>query len=435
MNRHTGLAAATSSDARPGPSGPLPGPEPSFIPRRDLLVVGLAFAADLMFVGFFNAADPLTRFGRQPVPDLIVIAVVAVMASALFWRRQAALPVLVYALTLTAGIALTLEGAQPLVCVLVALYAAARRTGPRGAYAVLTLGLLTAAVNTVGAVAAIGYEDVEIYQILFVGGVLTSVVLGVWGVARREQAAADRAAALATQIDRGAELATQAERERIARELHDILAHSVSAMMMQAAGARAVAQMVTRDQPEDRRVQSIQEALASIETTGSRSMRELHRLLGTWVSPGADLEPSGSSEPPGLGDLDDLVDIGRHSGLIVEVHRSGAPGELDPSVGIAAYRTVQESLTNALKHLGRGTVVDIYESWDEQQVQVQVRCRAGHDPVRLQPQRGGLGLQGLRERVELAGGQFEAGWVGDEFVTTAVLPQSGERSGAREDET
>lgn len=434
MNRGTRVAAARPPGARSDAPDASPAPRPAFVSVHDIPAVTLAFIADLMLVGYFNEVGPITRFGRESVPDLVVIAVVVVMASALFWRRLAPLPVLVYVLTLTAGIVLTLQNAQPLVCVLVAVYAAARHASRQTALAVLTLGLSAAVLNTVVAVGAIGYEDVKVWQVLFITGVLSALVLGVWAFARREQAAAQRAEALATQIDRGAELATHAERVRIARELHDILAHSVSAMMMQAAGARAVAQTVVREHPEIERVQAIQEALSSIETTGSQSMRELHRLLGTWVSAGADMETPQSSEPPSLKNLCELVETGRHSGLIVEVHRSGVPGELDPSVGIAAYRTIQESLTNAIKHLGRETVVDIYESWDDRQVQVQVRCRGGHDPVRMQPQSGGLGLQGLRERVELAGGRFEAGWVGDEFVTTAVLPHSREHSGARDED-
>ncbi|QFG69787.1 sensor histidine kinase [Ornithinimicrobium pratense] len=434
MTRDTELAAV-GPDAATSPPATPSGGWPLGIRWRDLVVVPLAFGADLMFAGYFT--DGLyTRLSGTPASPVLVIAIVAIMALALFWRWRAGLPVLIYVLVITAGLALWLREAQPTICVLVALYAAARHATRRTARLVLALGLIGMAITTAVVVGYDGYQDVKFWQVAFPAGVLTSVVLGVWFSARREQLAAGRAAELSSQMNARAELATRVERERIARELHDILAHSVSAMMMQAAGARAMAQTVTLGQAQDERVQqSILDALSSIENTGSQSMRELHRLLGTSVSSSLGPEASGPSEPPSLADLEDLVRTGRHSGLIVEVHRTGTPGELDPSVGIAAYRTVQESLTNALKHLGRGTVVDIYESWGEDEVQVQVRCRGGNDGLRLNAPRGGHGLRGLRERVDLTGGSFEAGWVGDEFVTTVVLPQSGARSGAREDET
>lgn len=101
---------------------------------------------------------------------------------------------------------------------------------------------------------------------------------------------------------------------------------------------------------------------------------------------------------------------------------------MDPSVNTAAYRVTQESLTNALKHGGRGAVVDIYETWQDDQLRLQIRSRPGHSATteaQARPPGSGTGLLGLRERVELAGGTFEYGWAGDDFITTAVLPLTG----------
>ncbi|WP_131106044.1 sensor histidine kinase [Ornithinimicrobium sufpigmenti] len=433
MNRDSELAAVAQGAvtfSREAPSGTLP----FGIRWRDLLIVVLAFIGDLFFLGVFTN-ELNTRHGDAPVSPVVAVVVVAAMATALLWRWRAGFPVLVYVLAITVGLILWVQESLPIICVLVALYAAARDASHRTAALVLGVGLGAVAISTAAVVSNDGVRDLQFSDVALPAGVLASVMLMVWIFARREQHASRRAAALATQMDAHAELATRAERERIARELHDILAHSVSAMMMQAAGARALGHTVADEQPPDERVQTILEALSSIETTGSQSLRELHRLLGTSVSAAPELEVAGPSEPPGLAQLDDLVRTGRRSGLMVNVHRTGTPGELDPSVGIAAYRTVQESLTNALKHLGRGAVVDIHECWDEREVRVQVRCRGGRDSMRVDAPQGGLGLRGLRERVELAGGTFEAGWLDDQFVTTALLPQSAARSGAREEES
>src|SRR5690606_9796085 len=117
----------------------------------------------------------------------------------------------------------------------------------------------------------------------------------------------------------------------------------------------------------------------------------------------------------------------RRGGLVVQVHREGTPHTLDPSVDLAAYHLVQESLTNAMKHAGRGAVVDIYETWEPGQLQMQVRSSQGlaADPEaqdHVTPPGSGTGLWGLRERVELAGGTFESGPVSSGFLVSATLP-------------
>src|SRR5690606_29591102 len=151
----------------------------------------------------------------------------------------------------------------------------------------------------------------------------------------------------------------------------------------------------------------------------------LHRLLSVLRGDDASDAASTDTEPssqPGVADIAPLVDITRQSGLVVDVHRAGSPVRLDPSVGLAAYRVVQESLTNAMKHGGRGAIVDIFQNWQPDHLQLQVRSRSGLEGPQPGASHGGGGLVGLRERVELIGGTFESGWVGDEFVATAVLP-------------
>lgn len=395
----------------------------------EILLILTAAVGDAVLTGVGLGPDELVhhRTGEPAGVALVILAIVA-LAAPLALRRRYPMGVLLWTVAVCAVLAFWLEYSQPIVCLLVALFTAARQTSPPWSWVALALGGVQVAltVMVVGRSHEPGDGPGELAFVTFFFGVL---VLAVWAAGRRDHAATARALTLTEQLDVRAHEASRAERQRIARELHDILAHSVSAMMMQAAGARAITGSIDRDDPDDPRVRSVQEALSSIERTGSQSMRELHRLLGTLrgddagstLDLDADMRPSAQ---PGLGDLDELVETPRSNGLIVEVHRVGEPGEVDPSVGTAAYRVVQESLTNALKHAGRGAVVDVYESWHTDELQVQVRSRASHhrEAATCETPGSGTGLAGLRERVELAGGTFDSGWVGDDFVTTAVLP-------------
>lgn len=386
----------------------------------------VAFVADLIFTGV-GLGPSMTR-GGDPVPVALVVLAVLALALPLLLRQRRPLGVLVWTVLLSTALAASLDVAQPIACVLVALYAAARRTSRPGARLALGLGLVQAVATGLVALAATGAQSwFEVaFPMLFFG----TVVVVVWAAARRDDRQQRRAELLASQLDVRAEEAAREERHRIARELHDILAHSVTAMMMQAAGARAITASVARDHEDDARLRTVQDALTSIEGTGSQSMRELHRLLGTMRGEPAphpldlddDLTPLPQPAQPSLSSLEELLETARRSGLIVELHRSGTVGELDPSVAAAAYRVAQEALTNALRHAGRGAVVDVYEAWQGQGLQVQVRCRGSLEAPRPSTPTGGTGLRGLRERVELVGGTFQSGWVADQFVTTATLP-------------
>lgn len=376
---------------------------------------------------------PVTRFGGEPIPDLLIVLAITFMVLVLLLRRRLPLTVLLVVLATSWALDIWIDVGQLLGCALVAIYAAASHTRRSLALPILALALVHGAITTASALLGYGW-DVSLTEALVPAIAFTLLVVAVWGFGRLEASRTARTQALTAELAH-ATAATQAERQRIARELHDILAHSVSAMMMQAAGARAVARSIAGDQP-DERLRPVVDALGNIESTGSQSMRELHRLLGVMRETATtnpldlDAEVKSSSIHPGLDDLDDLVQTPRKSGLIVELHRTGQPGTLDPSVGAAAYRVVQESLTNALKHAGRGTVVDIYESWEDTAVHLQVRSRAGSEPATLpNTPHSGTGLQGLRERVQLAGGTFEAGMVEGEFVTTTRLPTRPPASG------
>jgi signal transduction histidine kinase len=183
------------------------------------------------------------------------------------------------------------------------------------------------------------------------------------------------------------------ERARIARELHDVVAHDVSVMVVQAQGA---ARVLEGDQPE------VREALAAIEATGREAVDDMRRLLGVLRRSDDELA---LAPQPSLGQLDSLVAGVREAGLPVELEVVGEPIALPPGVDLSAYRIVQEALTNALKHAGpaRARVVVRYEA-DAVELEVSDDGPGVPDTVGT-----GHGLVGMRERVALYGGDLEAG--------------------------
>jgi signal transduction histidine kinase len=200
------------------------------------------------------------------------------------------------------------------------------------------------------------------------------------------------------------------ERARIARELHDIIAHSVSVMVVQAAAGRRVLD----SQPETARA-----SLEAIETTGRQALAEIRRLLGVLRR---DDGPDEALVPqPGLAHVEALVDEMRRAGLPVELRVEGEPGPLPPGVDVSAYRVVQEALTNTLRHAGPARV-SVIVRYGPDDVEVEV-SDDGHGSSAHPAPAGGQGLVGMRERVALFQGDFEAGpRAGGGFAVRARLP-------------
>ena len=199
-------------------------------------------------------------------------------------------------------------------------------------------------------------------------------------------------AELAQQRDLQAQAAVAVERGRIARELHDVVAHNVSMMVVQAGAADRV---LEGDQPDVRR------ALAAIAGTGRETVDEMRLLLGVVRSD----EGDGLSPQPGLADLDQLVSNVRSAGLHVDLRVEGERSPLSPGVDLSAYRIVQEALTNVLKHTETARV-EVTVRYANDAVQVEV-CDDGRP--REPTAGGGNGLIGMRERVAMLGGEFRAG--------------------------
>jgi signal transduction histidine kinase len=216
-------------------------------------------------------------------------------------------------------------------------------------------------------------------------------------------------AELAQQRDLQTQAAVAVERGRIARELHDVVAHNVSMMVVQAGAAERV---VRGDQPDVRR------ALAAIAGTGRETIDEMRLLLGVLRSD----DGAGLSPQPSLSELDQLVDKVRSAGLRVDLRVEGDRSPLSPGVDLSAYRIVQEALTNVVKHAGTAAV-EVTVRYAKDSVQVEV---SDDGRPREPASQGGNGLIGMRERVAMLGGEFRAGArEGGGFAVLARLPTAG----------
>jgi signal transduction histidine kinase len=227
--------------------------------------------------------------------------------------------------------------------------------------------------------------------------------------ARAEQA--DAAEARASQAERERELAARIavaeERARIARELHDVVAHAVSVMVLRTG---AVRHGLPADRADDR------EALRDVERVGRTALAEMRRLLGAMRNGTDEVE---LTPQPGLGNLAPLLDEVRGAGLAVTLHVEGDAVTLPPAIDLSAYRIVQEGLTNALKH-AHASSADVVLRYAPEELRIEVRDdgRGAAPPDGL-----GHGLVGVRERVTLFGGEMSAGPAGGEgFVLHTRLP-------------
>ncbi len=242
-----------------------------------------------------------------------------------------------------------------------------------------------------------------VFPVLFTAGPCLlglAIQLGV----RREHVVRDQARLLDAMRGEEVRRASAEERLRIARDLHDLVAHDISAVSLQAQVAR---RGVEAGRPVDA------EALRRIEQTAQRAMDDARRLLGL-LQEYDDLGPAPS---PGLEDLSELLDHVRAIGQQVELEQSGPPRRLPPALSQAAYRIVQESLTNARRHgAGGTTLVDV--RWSRTSVDLRVVNPAGDGPDPVP----GHGVAGITQRAEMFGGTARIGAVGDGWEVLVHLP-------------
>ncbi len=222
----------------------------------------------------------------------------------------------------------------------------------------------------------------------------TAIFGGAWLAGRAMRGGRRRERELILEREEKARAAVLEERSRIARELHDVVAHAISVIVLQARGGRRS----LASSPEDAR-----RALDAIETTASQALAEMRRLLGLLR---ADDETLGLAPQPGLAALGTLVEQVREAGLPTDVRVDGEPKELPPGVDLSAYRIVQEALTNALKHAGSRAHARVVIRYGADELVLEV----ADDGTGSEAGNGaGHGLTGMRERVSIFGGRVESG--------------------------
>ncbi|TXK39409.1 sensor histidine kinase [Nonomuraea sp. C10] len=357
-------------------------------------------------VGLFAVAEEIGE--RTAAPDRQEAAwwIAAGVAAAVLvlFRRRAPFGVLsAYTIANVAGFLLVADvaAAWQYYTQLLLLFTLLSEVRPRDRRAVTGLamtGVFVAAMLAASSNAP-GWGDVA------VAVVMTTVAAGAGIAVRRYRALAVRAA------ERGELLAREAvsaERARIARELHDIVVHSVSVMTMRTGGVRL---MLGQERAPER------EILATVEATGREAVEELRLMLNLLRGP----ESDGTVPIAGLDRLDELVDQVRAAGLTVKTEIHGEPVPLPPALDLSAYRILQEALTNTLKHAGPADVtVTVGYRPRELTLEVVDRGPSGPPP---RPGESGYGLVGMRERVAMFGGTLAAGPVPEGgFRVRAVLP-------------
>lgn len=335
------------------------------------------------------------------------IVLVLLMTLPLAWRRRSPL----ISTVLVMG-AVAAAGRNPgdlhliLVATLVAMFSLGSVASGRAAIAGVSFALVAMWTSIALTSALKSPTDLTRDAVSVASAIAIAFAVGrvLRGRELRVVASEERAQVLELDREAKALLAVGEERARIARELHDVIAHGVSVMVVQAGAA---AEVLSRD-PEGARG-----ALVAIQDTGRQALADLRRMLGL-VRAG---DPLAFGPRPGLEQLDPLLDQLRTAGLPVEVEVHGTPRELPAGLDVSAYRIVQEALTNVLKHAGpaRARVIVGY----------------GPDALDLEvlddgrgPQNGqGHGLVGMRERVGLYGGTIETGAAGPRgFRVRARLP-------------
>jgi signal transduction histidine kinase len=350
--------------------------------------------------------------GTATVPA-IVLTVVA--GGALVLRRSA--PLAVLATALAAGAAVAALGDEPTgLTAGIGLYTTAAMCERRVSLAAL---VPTAAIAAAGSAAT---ADAEGRQASAAFGATVAVFLavGIWGLGayaqtrrRYTRELEQRAAQAERERQQQAKIAIHEERASIARELHDIVAHSVSVMLVGVRGARDV----LRSAPA-----VADETLARVETSGEQSLTELRRILALLRSPDHGTE---SHPQPSLAELDELIADHRDAGLPVRLEVTGQPRPLPSGVELSVYRIVQEALTNVLKH-SHPTHVIVTLCFRDSRLEVEVVDDGATQPDRSDAPTG-HGIIGMRERVALLGGELQTGQrVGGGYRIAAWLPVGGD---------
>jgi signal transduction histidine kinase len=342
-------------------------------------------------------ASALTASGALSDPARALVLVV--MTAAVAWSRRAPVTVLAievagvlvlpHSLILASGIAF-----------LIAAFSAALYSDRR---------LVVAALLLVAAVWLLAFGG----QVTIPSSLVPILLLApVWLAAdaiRRGELRAEASAERANRLEQEREDTLRAERTRIARELHDVVTHSVTVMVMQTGAAR---QIMSRDE------QRAQALLECSEASGRAALEELRRLLGVLSDHDDDVP---LAPQPDVAAIPSLIEQVRAAGLPVELSVEGEPQVVSGGIGVAAYRIVQEALTNVVKH-ARGAPSRVIVRWADTVLELEVIDDGASQNGRVR-NASGRGLAGMRERTAMYGGTFDAGPDPDRgYVVRARIP-------------
>ena len=366
---------------------------------------GHPFASDALLaivLAAFVLSEVYTSGGYLTGSNWVYVPVAVLMTVPLAWRRRVPLVVVGLVMGAFAAQSLILDPTPTpdveLIPALIAVYSVA-------AHGERWVAFVGGGLSLVAGLIWLGGDDFLLPTVMFGGAWFAGRL-----VQKRQlyaQAFAERARVLERERDANARVAAAEERVRIAREMHDVVGHSVSVMVVQA-GAERLA--LGEERPATR------EALRAIERTGREALAEMSRLLGILRKEGEGLA---LAPRPSLAQVDVLVQTMRDAGVPIELRVEGEQTDLPPGVDVSAYRIVQEALTNVVKHAGpaRASVVVRY---GRRTVEVQVTDDGRRS---VNGNAAGYGLAGMRERVELHGGTLEAGRRNEGgFAVKACLP-------------
>jgi signal transduction histidine kinase len=359
---------------------------------------------DVMIAVALAVLATMTASPERAGAERLALAIALVILPLLFRRRW---PLAILCVSSVGALATALTFDEPWVqiaSVSLASFTVGEREPDRTR---ATLGVLGVAVILSAGFIVLGAEPPEALLLTFV------VVVPAWLVGDvirgRRVDAARRAADIGRTIRESEARARDAaaeERQHVARELHDVVAHAVSVMVIQAGAAR----QVLRSAPSD-----AETALLAVESTGRDAMAELRRFLGAL----ADEDEAGVAPQPGIGELRTLIDRVREAGLPASLEVGGMSRAVPPSLDVTAYRIVQEALTNALRYARQAaTLVRI--SWEPELLRLEI---LDDGPGAVESEGSGRGLVGMRQRAALVGGRLEAGpRVGGGYAVRAWLP-------------
>ena len=335
---------------------------------------------------------------EHPFPHPVAVVVLALAAAPLLVRRIWPVPVLgcIMAIELAAAVWIRLDAVNG-VALLIALYTVASMRPRREALACAALLEVAVVAGTIWVVSGAWWTDA-----IFLSGLVAAALgLGLYFSTRRAYLAElhDRAERLERERDQEGALAAAAERARIAREMHDIVAHHLTVMTTLSDAAIAT----SATSPE-----RATEVMRRVSATGRRALADTRRLLGVLRQrPGQDADEA-LQPVPGMAQLDALIEQVRSAGLDTKLEIHGAAPDVPPGVQLTVYRLVQEALTNTLKHGGAGAHATVRLQFLPGELQVDIDDDGAGATAPATANAGG-GLVGMQERVHAYGGAVQAG--------------------------